>query len=243
MPEHSMENMQHMSMHAGAENSLEVMDDVIITFERPKAETGKETTLTFMLTKEEKPLTDLQIMHDKLMHVVLVRKDLKHFDHIHPEQRLPGVFVAPHTFAASGDYRIWSDFTFDNMQHIVDFDLSITGTSESAETDRRGGLNIAMNSPPRIEQGKPATFTFIVANADGNAVPLTEKFLAAAGHMIAIDETLGEFEHAHDEAMDNDNKLSFAYTPQESGTHKAWVQFTLNGTTRTAGFEFPVHKI
>ena len=239
-PEHSMESMQHMSMRAGAENSLEVMNDVTITFERPSPETESEIPIAFILTKEGKPMADLQIMHDKLMHVVLVRNDLKHFDHIHPKQTAPGVFVIPYTFAAAGEYRIWADFTFDNMQHIVDFDINVTGAPEAEEPDKLRGIQVTISRPESIVAGAKTQIAFAITDADGKEVSITEKFLAADGHLIVMDETLDEFEHAHDEAGDKDNTLSFSYTPEKSGRHKAWVQFTVDSQNRTAGFEFDV---
>lgn len=240
-PEHSMEQMQHMSMkmHAGTESSIEVMNGVTVTFERPKAETGKEVPLKFILTKEGKPMTDLQIMHDKLMHVVLVRKGLKHFDHVHPAQTTPGTFVVPYTFSAAGEYRVWADFTFENMQHIIDFDMSATGKQEAQEKDKLYGLKVEMEKP-ELEQGKQAQFSFTITDETGKTVPITEKFLAADGHLIVIDETLGEFEHAHDETGDKDNVLSFEYTPEKAGKHKAWAQFKIEGKDRAEEFEFSV---
>ncbi len=244
VPEH-MESMQHMSMkmHAGKESSLEVMNDVTITFERPKAETGKETPLKFVLTKEGKPMADLQIMHDKLMHIILVRKGLKHFDHIHPEQTAPGTFIVPYSFSAAGEYRVWADFTFDNMQHIIDFDMSVTGKQEAQEMDKLYGLKVEMNKSEKIVQGNPVRLIFTATDEKGMAVPITEKFLAADGHLVIIDETLDEFEHSHDETGDKDNILLFEYTPENAGKHKAWVQFKIAGTDRIAEFEFTVSKI
>jgi len=242
-PEMPMEDHQMdlaMKMHGGTQNSLDVMD-FNIAFERPKAETGKNVNLTFTLTRQGEPLTELQIMHDKLMHVILVRKDLKHFDHIHPVQEKPGVFVVPYRFAAAGDYRVWSDFMYGNMQHVIDFDLSITGESEAEEPDRLNGLKVQMNAP-ELQEGKNATMTFTVTDADGKAVPVIEKFLAADGHIIIVDETLDEFEHAHDDTDDKNNLLSFEYTPEKTGKHKAWVQFNFDGNDRTAEFEFSVQK-
>ena len=75
----------------------------------------------------------MDIVHDKIMHVVLVRDDLKHFEHVHPEAAGQGVFSVPFNFTASGTYRIWIDFTIDGMQHIVDFDINILGNSEAEE--------------------------------------------------------------------------------------------------------------
>ncbi len=239
--------MDHMNMdpamkvHGGAQHSLDVMD-FNIAFERPTAETGKAVTLKFVLVRENEPLTELQVMHDKLMHIILVRKDLAHFDHIHPEQPTPGTFVVPYTFAAAGEYRVWTDFMYGGMQNFIDFDLTVTGTPDAEEPDRLDRLKVEM-SAPELQEGKAANLKFTVTDENGKAVPVTEKFLAADGHIIVIDETLDEFEHTHDETGDKDNLLTFEYTPENPGRHKAWAQFSVEGKDRTAEFEFEVQKI
>lgn len=237
--------MDHMSMaqdmkaHGGIQHSFDFMD-FNIKFDRPTAKTGIEASLKFVLTRGSEPMTELQVMHDKLMHVILVRKDLTHFDHIHPEQPTPGTFVVPYTFAAAGEYRVWSDFMYGGMPNIIDFDMNVTGKPEADEPDKLQGLHVTFTAPESIEMGKQTKFSFNVADSNGTPVPITEKFLAADGHMIIIDETLNEFEHAHDETGDADNVLSFEYTPELPGKHMAWVQFSVNGTARTAGFEIVV---
>ncbi len=239
--------MDHMSMapamkaHGGIQHSLNFMD-FNITFDRLMARTGNQTPLKFALARGSEPLTELQVMHDKLMHVILVRKDLTHFDHIHPEQPTPGTFVVPYTFAAAGEYRVWADFMYGGMPNIIDFDMNVTGKPEADEPDKLHGINVTFTAPEHIEMGKQTKFSFNVADSNGTPVPITEKFLAADGHMIIIDETLDEFEHAHDETNDHDNVLSFEYTPELSGKHMAWVQFSVNGTARTAGFEIVVQS-
>ena len=238
---HEMNMGMAMKAHGEMQNSLDVMD-FNIAFERPPAETGKEAPLTFKLTRQGEPLTELQIMHEKLMHIILVRKDLKHFDHIHPEQPTPGTFTAPYTFIAAGEYRVWSDFMYGDMQHYIDFDLNVTGAPETPEKDRLYGLKVEMTKPEQIQQGKSAKLTFTITDGNGKAVPITEKFLGADGHIIVVDETTDEFTHTHDETDDKNNVLSFEYTPEKPGKHKAWVQFSVDGRNRTAEFEFDVQK-
>ena len=209
-----------------------------VGFVRPDAQVGKEVSLTFEIKDlNGNPVSDLEVVHDKIMHVILVRSDLKHFDHIHPEMKEAGTFSVPYIFSASGSYRIWIDFTVDGMQHIVDFDINVPGSVETKEKDMLQGLHVNMISPTEIISGEEVELIFNVTGANNNPVSITEKFLAATAHLIEIDETLEEFGHNHDESLDNNNIISFKQTFEKSGQHRLWVQFSNNGQERIASFE------
>lgn len=235
-------NNQVIELHAGTETSI-LAHDTTVTFQRPSARSGEQAVLSFKLERNGEPVTALPIMHDKPMHVILVRRDLRYFDHIHPEQREPGVYVAPHTFLSAGEYRVWTDFMSNDMQQLIDFDLKVTGNGvHTPEPDMLDGLKVSFKGSERIMQGKPAELSFTVSDEQEKPVSLTEKFLAAAGHLVVIDATQKEFVHAHDETINGDNVLTFEYTPQTVGKHRMWAQFNYRGKARTAPFEFLVHK-
>ncbi len=236
-----MHTMAAMTAHAGNENSVDVMM-YNVEFERGSFSVGNQTELKFIIkdSMTGESVSDLEIMHEKIMHVVLVRKDLKYFDHIHPIQIQEGVFSVPYSFYAPGEYRIWIDFTVDGMQHIVDFDTTVSGTSETAQPDRVGNLNIEMKLSEKIEMGKSIKLDFIITDSSNKPVLITEEFLAANAHMIVVDESLDEFGHAHDENFDKDNVISFGYSFKTSSLHKLWIQFSVNGKTIIKEFEVKV---
>lgn len=241
----AMEGMQHvavMKVHAGKYNSVDA-HLYTIKFNQPAAQTGQEVTLEFKITEKDsqKLITELEISHEKPMHVVLVRNDLKHFDHIHPILKDDSWFV-PYMFNAAGEYRIWIDFTTDRIQHIVDFDLSVSGKQEAEEQDQLYGILVKMITPEKIKPNSNVKLEFVVSDTAENPVPVTEKFLAANAHIITIDESLQEFEHAHDMNFDNDNVLSFIQSFSKQGRYKAWVQFSVDGKVRTAPFNFVVSE-
>lgn len=241
-PKQEMEHGTAMTAHAGKDKSIDV-HLYTIYFNQPTAKTGQEASLEFVITEKDsgKPVTKLEIMHDKPIHLVLVRKDLKHFDHIHPILK-GNNWVVPYVFNAAGEYRLWVDFTKNGIQHIVDFDLSVSGKQEVEEQDRLYGLKVDMQAPSKITTDNNVMLDFVVTDANGKAVPITEKFLAANAHLITIDESLQKFNHNHDMNFDNDNVLSFTHMFSKAGRHKAWVQFSVNGQVRTASFDFSVSE-
>ncbi|MBI1936391.1 hypothetical protein HYS31_08215 [Candidatus Woesearchaeota archaeon] len=239
----NMDSMQHMAMaaHAGTRSSVDV-HMYKVGFIRPDVQLGKEGLLKFTINDMQlkKPVSDLEIVHDKIMHVVLVRNDLKHFDHVHAEMTEPGVFAVPYKFSSSGTYRIWVDFTVNGMQHIVDFDINVPGSVESEEKDTLGWLKVNFISSKEIAVGKETELKFEIFDKSNNPAQITEKFLAANAHLIAIGEALEEFSHNHDENFDGDNNLIFRHTFTESGKYRLWAQFLAEGKVRTAGFDIVV---
>ena len=238
--ESGMHSMQHMAMTAhGGTRSFVDIHMYKVGFIRPDVQPGKEGLLRFTINdiQFKNPISNIEIVHDKIMHVVLVRNDLKHFDHIHPKAIEPGVFAVPYTFSSSGIYRIWIDFTIDGMQHIVDFDINVLENTESQEKETLEGLNVKFMSPIKIITNQETELIFEIFDKNNKPLPIIEKFLAADAHLISIDEYLEEFNHNHDEKFDEDSKISFTHTFTKSGKHKIWVQFSAEGKAKTASFE------
>ena len=242
--EEDMDSMQHMAMtaHAGTRSSVDV-HMYNVGFIRPDVQPGKEALLKFTISElqSKKPISDLEIVHDKIMHVVLVRDDLKHFDHIHPEMIGSGIFAVPYKFSSSGLYRIWVDFTIDGMHHIVDFDINVPGDVETEEKNLLDGIKVNFLAPNEIFADKEIELKFEIFDKNNKPIPITEKFLAADAHLISTDESLEEFNHNHDEKFDKDNKVLFMHTFAKSGRHKIWLQFSAEGKAKTASFEVMVN--
>jgi hypothetical protein len=191
-PKQEMKHGTAMTAHAGNDKSVDV-HLYTIAFNQPTVKTGQETSLEFAITEKDsgKKVTMLEIMHDKPMHMVLVRKNLKHFDHIHPILK-DNNWVVPYVFNAAGEYRLWVDFTKNGIQHVVDFDLSVSGKQEAEEQDMLYGLKVVMQAPSKINTGNNVDLDFVVTDATGKAVPPTEKLLTANAHLRTIDESLQE---------------------------------------------------
>jgi hypothetical protein len=71
---------------------------------RPKA--GEPARLSLVVTEQAvgEPLTAFDLLHDRLLHLVIVSDDLSRFEHVHPRLR-EGVFEIPHTFGQTGAFQ------------------------------------------------------------------------------------------------------------------------------------------
>jgi len=220
----------------GRQNQIE-SGNFVIKFSREKL---SESVIEFEVLQKGKPVNNIDVVHEKIMHLVLVREDLKYFDHVHPEKTGEGKYSVPYEFLSGGSYRLWTDFTASGEQKILSFDFDVIA-SEKLEKNTLNGLEVKMViDSGEIVQGKTVQLKFEVTE-NGNKVPITEKFLGANAHMIEISEDLEEFGHMHDEDSDGDNVIEFVHTFSKKGLHKIWVQFSVDGVDRTA--EFSVNAV
>lgn len=237
-PEEMNHVMPENTMKVHANKDVLDLHDFSVTFKRPDAETGKQTQLQFEIMQNGKAVQFMPL-HEKLMHLILVRNDLLYFDHVHPEEN-NGVFTVPYTFLAPGEYRLWIEFSNGTMEHVIDYKLDVSGETIAEEPERLGDLQIAF-SQPTLRQNALATLTFSITDKNGKEIPITEPLLGAAAHLIVVDSTLEEFEHAHDEKMGS-SELSFSYMPESEGNYTAWIEFIQNGEERIKRFDFAAGK-
>src|SRR5204863_3198577 len=74
-------------------------------------EAGKETTLRFRITAPDgSPVTKLEVVHEKILHLLMVSKDLSWFAHEHPVLGDDGTFTLRFTFPRGGIYVLYHDF-------------------------------------------------------------------------------------------------------------------------------------
>jgi hypothetical protein len=111
-----------MKVHADSDNMK--LHDYTVKFNRPEITAGKEATLEFSIMQGDEPLP-LQINHGALMHVIVVSKDLEKFYHLHPDEHAPGTLGVEQTFEKPGDYRVWIEFVSGDLDHIVDYDITV----------------------------------------------------------------------------------------------------------------------
>jgi hypothetical protein len=81
--------------------------------------------------KLDEPIKEFELVHDKLMHVIIVGEDLSYFAHIHPtivSDTNDSTFTVSHTFPESGKYKLWVDFKpKGENQTLATFKFNVVG--------------------------------------------------------------------------------------------------------------------
>ena len=198
-------------------------------------------------------LKDFAITHTKPMHVIVVRKDLAYFQHVHPDySTTTGTFTLKDlTFPADGEYRTFADFAAEGGQKdAMGMPLGITlsedvkvgttyspksiGTEEKAKTFE--GYQVSLNTHDQLISGQESMLMFSLSQ-NGKPVTDLEEYLGALGHSVILKEGTLDFIHAHPiEIQNQTGTVSFMVNFPEGGKYKAFTQFQKNGKVFTTDF-------
>ena len=171
-------------------------------------QSGQPAALSFTVKdKQGATVKDLQIVHEKPMHLLVVSKDLAEFYHIHPEQSADGSYRVEHTFPNGGEYRLYADFTPKEATQVVEqIDVRVAGTERArvplvadAKFEKTvGGLRVVMKPDGAIKGGQELMLNFAAFDAASNK-PATDlqNYLGELAHFVIISEDMKDFVHAH----------------------------------------------
>ena len=209
-----------------------------------------------------KILKDFAVTHTKTMHLIVVRKDLKYFQHVHPElNQNTGLFTLDNlTLPANGQYRIFADFVPsgsqtgpDGMplgttlsQDIVvgdDYKPEAIGTEEKTKTFDGYQVTLKTSTNPLVS-GKESSLTFNLQQNDQPIVDLQE-YLGALGHSVILREGTLDFVHAHpdrDPTIEQHGNVHFTVDFPQSGKYKVFSQFQRQGKVLTTDFVVSVKQ-
>lgn len=188
------------------ENAGYAMD---LAIEPNVANANQEIALNFSVKdKEGKPFDNLKIVHEKLLHLLVVSDDLAFFDHVHPEKQTGGNFKLNYKFPTGGVYKLYADFTPENSPQIVNvFDVNVGGekraktplVADKEFTKTVDGLTFTMKTGGDLKAAKGLSLDFFVKDADGKAVTDLQPYLGAMAHFVVISEDASKFLHVHAE--------------------------------------------
>ena len=88
---------------------------------------GTATTLRFAVRDARGPVRDFEVTHEKRMHLIVVRRDGRGFQHLHPTLGADGTWSAPITLPDAGAYRVFADFQRDGRASTLASDLTVDG--------------------------------------------------------------------------------------------------------------------
>src|SRR5918997_3764609 len=246
----------------------EINYNVNVQFDPATPQAGKPTNLSLIVTEQKvgEPIKQFDIIHDKLMHLIIVnREDLSHFMHIHPKlDKEKGIFYIDHTFAKAGKYKMWIDvkpkegiqiltaFAFNVEGQPIHFPAIIVPEQTNVKNVVAEGHNyqITLNCQPEQQPvaGRNVKMTFEIRDAIGKPISNLEPLMAAGGHCVIIDADSREFLHVHPaEEIAEDvaswrggPSISFIANSPKPGLYRAWGQFQHEGRLLTADFTFEV---
>lgn len=195
-------NAANLPVENGANHSVEFRTE-------PGQVKANESTIMAFTVKDSNGvvLKDLQVVHEKPMHLLIVSKDLAEFYHVHPELSADGSYRVQHTFPNGGDYKLYADFTPTNAKQVVErIDLNVSGAERRkvalvADTTFEktvDGLKVTMKPDVEIKAGRELMLDFAAFDASSGkpAIDL-QNYLGELAHFVIISEDMVDFVHAH----------------------------------------------
>jgi hypothetical protein len=208
---------------------------------KPEDGGGRAGTLEFrILDPDGQAVRDFDEQHGKAMHLMVVRRDLSHYRHLHPSMGAGGTWSAPLSFPEPGVYSVLADFATAGHSLTLGEDLEIPGTYEPVSlpdpvgAERVGEYEIALASD--AVAGGDASLVFEVSR-DGQPVEDLEPYLGALGHLVALREGDLAFLHVHPEAEEGSGpRIAFRVAFPSEGRYRLFLQFAHADSVQTAAF-------
>lgn len=188
----------------------------------------------FTVESEHGLVSEFDLTHTKLMHLLVVRKDLASFQHLHPEfNSVTKEFsLDALTFPSDGEYRLFADFALADGTAITLWEDITVGTTYEPQrlTDEKttktfDDYQVTLNSAQALtDEATSLTFTL---ERNGRPVTDLEEYLGALGHAVIVREDTLDFVHVHPETMtaNADGEVTFVAHFSTPGRYKIFAQF------------------
>jgi hypothetical protein len=199
------------------------------------AQVNEPVTLRFFVNQKPTnwPEENLELEHEKFIHVIGVRDDLQEFFHIHPVKTGPGTWTVTRIFTNGGNYKIWSDVRCRGISYTFGHPtLRVSGSSQRSDRNHSlqdcvaaSGYRITLKHSEPLMTGRTNELQFTIRDASGSDIE-TENFLGAPMHLVMIRDDLSVYVHAHpDSPGDAAPQVHFSQVFTGEGTYKLFAQF------------------
>jgi hypothetical protein len=204
---------------------------------------GTPTELRFrVLGPGGTPLTSYATVDERQLHLIVARRDLSGYQHLHPALGADGAWTVPLTLPEPGVWRAIADFAAQagNGQSVavaLGVDLIVTGefrphpVPAAGREATVGGLTVTYEGTPRVGATVPVVLRAYQA---GNPVRL-EPYLGSSGHLVLLRDGDLAYLHVHPDQA-SANEARFWLTLPSPGRYRMFFDFQVGGAARTAGF-------
>jgi hypothetical protein len=222
-------------------------DGMTLRLERGRLPRGKSVELGFTVESDDgQPVTDFEVEHERRLHLIVVRRDMQGFQHLHPEMDANGRWSTPIALDEGGPHRVFADFKRDGRNTTLAQDVEVPGVYDeqtypvefdSATTDT--GYDVQLESA-QVSAGEEAELGFTAAR--GSEPVEVEPYLGADGHLVALREGDLAYLHVHPTGgghggeTEHGEEIRFETEFPTPGRYHLFLQFKDEGRVHTAHF-------
>jgi hypothetical protein len=227
-------------------------DGFTLALDSVTATPGPDRPLSFQIVAPDgRPVLDYVPQHERRLHLIVVRRDLREFRHVHPTLGPDGTWRIP-VDLTPGAWRVFADFRPRGADPLVlGADLTVAGHDQPAappeptRVSTVDGYTVRLDGDPA--PGRTSELTVTVTR-DGRPVDDLQPYLGAYGHLVAL--RLGDlaYLHVHPDGEPGDGhtkpgpSVHFMTEIPSSGTYGLFLDFKHHGVVRTAAFTVVVDQ-
>ncbi|MEV2224850.1 hypothetical protein AB0E01_33950 [Nocardia vinacea] len=222
-----------------------------LRLDTPQTTAAANVPLRFrILNRDGAPVTSYVRSHDKDLHLIVVRRDMAAFQHVHPVLDQAGTWSVPLDLTRAGDYRVFADFTPDGGKNLtLGADLRVAGNYDAralpapSATAQVGEYTVALNGTVTPGQASKVVLT---VSRNGKPVTDLQPYLGAYGHLVALRAADLAYLHVHPEGSPGDGVtpagpgITFYVDAPSTGDYRLFLDFQHEGVVRTAEFTLSV---
>lgn len=218
-----LDHSNHLSHHHNEMEKEKSEVEVSISY------SNKVLRVSLMDDKGNVP--ELELNHEKLLHLIIVSEDLDEYFHLHPPQKDDQTFEQEIILTGSS-YKAFVDINPKRKNYSIepipvpinktiptyrDNDTSLKLDEQGTKEIKGKIVELQLDS---FEAGKDTILNFDIKN--GTPQP----YLGALGHVVMIDEKVENFIHVH---PISEKSTEFQAHFDKPGLYKLWAEFNMDG--------------
>ena len=187
------------------------------------------------------PVRDFCDEHGARLHLIIVRRDLSDYHHIHPRLAADGTWSIPVRLSEPGAYRAFADFRTKERSAVLGTDLfapgdftprALPGPSRTQQVD---GYSVRLGGERARAAGE--THLHFTVSRNGREITDLEPYLGARGHLVALREGDLAYLHVHpQEGPEPGAGITFGAEFPSAGRYRLFLQFRHAGRVHTTAF-------
>lgn len=196
--------------HYFVANPTTIVTTLHFDVEPPVAMVAEHASIQLSSINNGTPITDLDVIHERRMHVFIVGSDLATFNHIHPEDfpdgfslQAYGIYQITHTFEKAGTYVVALDYTINGANSLQLITVNVTGQPplpppnlQESRNDTVSGDTVTLKAPATIVAGVETPIDVFLQENGQNITDL-QLYLGSELHAFIIKQDLSEALHTH----------------------------------------------
>jgi hypothetical protein len=193
------------------------------------------------------PVTRYIPTHERDLHLIVVRRDLTGFQHVHPVLGADGVWRTPLRVATAGQYRVFADFRPADRPEALTLGTDVAAAGRYVPAALPAVSRVAHVDGYTVELAgdlTPGTASRLVLRVSRDGRPITDlqPYLGAYGHLVTLRAGDLAYLHTHPDGVPGDGRtpagpaVVFHADVPSAGSYRLYLDFRHDGVVRTAEF-------